>query len=68
MLGLLGRTSKGTSEDGMALCSGTPSDSHTEICFEDRDSCPACDIREELEGKVDALNERIKELETEAEV
>ena len=52
----------------MTLCSGTPGDSHTEICFEDRDSCPACEIREELEGKVDVLNERIKELEAEAEV
>lgn len=52
----------------MTLCSGTLSDPHTELCFEDRDSCPACEIREELEGKVDELNERIKELETEAEV
>ncbi len=52
----------------MTLCSGTRGDSHTEICFEDRDSCPACEIREELEGKADTLNERIKELETEAEV
>jgi len=52
----------------MTLCSGTRSDKHIELCFDDRDSCPACEIREELEGKVDALNERIKELEAEAEI
>ncbi len=52
----------------MTLCSGTRSDSHSEICFEDRHSCPACEIREEMEVKVDALNERIKELEAEAEI
>ena len=51
----------------MTLCEGTTSDKHAEVCFDDRDSCPACEIREELEGKVDALNERIKELEAEAE-
>ena len=52
----------------MMLCGGTLTDTHTEVCFDDRDSCPACEIREELEGKMDALNERIKELEAEAEV
>lgn len=52
----------------MTLCSGTRSDSHTEICFEDRDSCPACEIREQLEEKVGGLEQRIKELEAEAEV
>ena len=51
----------------MTLCSGTHSDSHTEICFEDRDSCPACEIREELEGKIGGLKERIKDLEAEVE-
>jgi len=67
LLGLLGRNSR-TREDGMTLCSGTSRDSHAEICFDDWDSCPACEIREELDGKVGALNERIKELEAEAEV
>ena len=52
----------------MTLCSGKPRDKHIEVCYEDRNSCPACEIREELEGKVYALNERIKELEAEAEV
>jgi len=54
--------------DTMTLCQGTGSDQHAEVCYEDRNSCPACEIREELEGKLDALNERIKELEAEAEV
>ena len=52
----------------MTLCEGTSNKKHPEVCFDDRDSCPACEIREEMEGEVDALNERIKELETEAEV
>ncbi len=54
-------------ENGMTLCSGTRNDSHTEVCFDDRDSCPACEIREELEGKIGGLEERIKDLEAEVE-
>ena len=51
----------------MTLCKGTTSDKHAEVCFDGRDSCPACEIREYLEDKVVGLNERIKELEAEAE-
>lgn len=51
----------------MTLCEGTRNDTHTSVCFDDRDSCPACEIREYLEDKLDGLNERIKELEAEVE-
>ncbi|KKL90609.1 hypothetical protein LCGC14_1902990 [marine sediment metagenome] len=49
----------------MNLCEGTRNDTHPEVCFDDRNSCPACEIREELEGKVRELEHAIELLEAE---
>ena len=54
----------------MNLCAGTPNSSHDEICYDSK-NCPACYLvyeRDEAVSKVEELQDRIKELEAEAEV
>ena len=40
----------------MQLCN----DKHDEVCYEGR-ICPACEVREELQEKIDALKEELEE-------
>lgn len=41
----------------MNLCD----DGHNEVCFEGM-RCPVCDMRDDLQGQIDALIEEIKDL------
>jgi hypothetical protein len=43
----------------MTLCE----DGHPEVCFDGR-NCPVCEIIKEKDKEIDALNERIQDLES----
>ena len=51
----------------MNLCSGSRKWFHTEVCYEGTDSCPACEVYDELNQQIGSLEDKIEELKLEVE-